>query len=96
MYAQPLGGEVFHARDSSGREIDAIVQHPDGRWAGFEVKLGNSAAILDAAADGLRAFAANVERENDHQPVLSVVVSGGPSYRRPDGVNVIAIGALGP
>ncbi len=27
----------------AGREIDAIISFPSGRWAGFEVKLGASA-----------------------------------------------------
>ncbi len=93
VLAQPLGGEVFHARDSTGREVDAVVQLPSGRWAGFEVKLGASAQIVDAAAAGLRAFAADVRADD---PVLTVVTGTGPSYRRADGVNVVAIGALGP
>jgi len=38
VLAQPLGGEVYHARDSVGREIAAIVHLPSARWAGFEVK----------------------------------------------------------
>ncbi|WP_200806305.1 ATP-binding protein [Demequina sp. NBRC 110052] len=93
VLAQPLGGQVFHARDSAGREVDAIVQLPSGLWAGFEVKLGASADTLDTAAAGLRAFADNVDSE---RAVLTVITGTGPSYRRADGVNVVAIGALGP
>ncbi len=97
VLAQPLGGDVFHARDSAGREIDAIIQFPSGRWAGFEVKLGASADTVDAAAAGLRGFAANVDANVDADaPVLTVVTGTGPSYRRADGVNVVAVGALGP
>jgi len=96
-HAQPLGGDVFHARDSAGREIDAIIQFPSGRWAGFEVKLGASADTVDAAATGLLGFAANVDADGDvDAPVLTVITGTGPSYRRADGVNVVAIGALGP
>lgn len=91
VLAQPLGGDVFHARDSAGREIDAIIQFPSGRWAGFEVKLGASAETVCAAAAGLLGFAANVDAED---PMLTVVTGTGPSYRRADGVNVVAIGQL--
>lgn len=94
VLTQPLDGEVFHARDSSGREVDAIVQFPSGRWAAFEVKLGASAETVDAAAAALRAFASKVVSEI--APVLTVVTGMGPSYQRADGVNVVAIGALGP
>ena len=42
VYAQALGGEVFHYRDDLGFEADAIIELPDGSWAAFEVKLGSS------------------------------------------------------
>ena len=32
VYAQSIDGEVFHYRDKSGLEADAIVQLKDGRW----------------------------------------------------------------
>lgn len=93
VFAQPLRGAVMHARDSAGREVDVVVQLPDGNWAGFEVKLGAAADVVDAAAAGLRAFAGQVEVEPTS---LTVLTSSGPSYRRPDGVNVVGFGALGP
>lgn len=93
VLAQPLGGEVSHARDSAGREVDAIVQLPSGSWAAFEAKLGASAPTVDGAAASLLAFAANVE--TSHEPVLTVITGTGPSYRRNDGVNVVAVGSLG-
>lgn len=94
VFAQPLGGEVFHARDSAGREIDAIIQLPDGRWAGFEVKLGASEETVDGAARTLLNFAANVTGSRAEGPVLTVITGAGPSYRRADGVNVVALSAL--
>ena len=94
VLSQPLGAEVFHARDSAGREVDAIVQLPDGTWSAFEVKLGASPEVVDAAAAALRAFTANVD--HPHEPALTVVTGTGASYRRADGVNVVALGALAP
>lgn len=69
VLSQPLGGSVFHARISAGREIDAIIQMRDGSWAGFEVKLGASSETLDAAAESLLAFTRNIE--GDRQPILN-------------------------
>ncbi len=94
VLSQPLGAEVFHARDSTGREVDAILQLPDGTWAAFEVQLGASPEVVDAAAAALQAFAANVD--HPHEPALTVVTGTGASYRRADGVNVVALSALGP
>lgn len=93
VYSQSLQGAVAHARDSAGNEVDAIVQFPDGTWHGFEVKLGNQPEVIDNAAAGLLRFSANVDSNPPRS--LSVITSMGASYRRRDGVNVIAIGALG-
>ncbi|MCZ4292404.1 hypothetical protein, partial [Hoeflea alexandrii] len=77
VLAQPLGGEVYHARDSAGREVDAVIQLPDGHWAGFEVKLGAAAETVDAAAASLREFAANVDGTRADSPVLTVITGTG-------------------
>lgn len=53
VYASAFEAEVFHYRDENGLEVDAIIEMPDGRWAAFEVKLGASAAVVDAAAASL-------------------------------------------
>jgi hypothetical protein len=93
VFAQPLRGVVSHTRDSTGREVDAIISLPNGQWAGFEVKLGSSKETIDAAANALLSFANQVVDE----PVsLNIVTLSGPSYRRRDGVNVIAFNSLGP
>nr|WP_274606999.1 DUF4143 domain-containing protein [Agrococcus sp. KRD186] len=94
VLTQPLGGSVYHARDSAGREVDAIVQLPSGQWSAFEVKLGAGEAPVEMAAASLKAFAENVDERD--APVLTVVTGTGASYRRADGVNVVAIGALSP
>lgn len=93
VFASPLRASVSHARDSQGNEVDAIVTSADGGWSGFEVKLGNSPAVVDQAAQSLTRFAKNVEQEPRS---LTVLTSQGASYRRGDGVNVVSIGTLGP
>lgn len=95
VYAQPVGGSVKQYRDSSGLEVDAIVEAGDS-WAAFEVKLGGTKAIGEAAASLLR-FARQVDADRVGEPAaLAVVTAGGHGYRREDGVRVIPIGALGP
>lgn len=93
VFSQVMRGIVVHARDSAGREVDAIIQMPGGEWAAFEVKLGVAPEVIDAAASNLQRFAAQVK---DPPMSLTVLTSAGPSYRRPDGVNVVAFGALAP
>ncbi len=94
ILSQPLGGVVSHYRDSSGLEVDAIVQLNDGRWAAFEVKLGSGR--IEEAAGSLSRFASKVDFDRMGEPVALVVVTGtGYSYVRPDGIMVVAAGALG-
>ena len=84
VYAQPLGGQLSHYRDSNGLEADAIIELPGGRWAAFEVKLGSSPAVADAAAAGLLRLATIVDGP---PPVAMGVITGtGYSLVRPDGV----------
>lgn len=95
VYAQAMDAEVSHYRDSGGLEVDAIVETADGTWAAFEVKLGTHA--IDAAAANLLKLAKMVNEETMGKPVvLAVITAGQYSYVREDGVQVIAIGTLGP
>ncbi len=75
--------------------MDAIVERADGVWGAFEVKLGTG--MVAAAADALHRFADRVDAEKAGPPaVLGVVTGTGLAYTRPDGVQVIPIGTLGP
>ncbi|MEW5991522.1 MAG: DUF4143 domain-containing protein [Chloroflexota bacterium] len=95
IYAQSANSRVFHYRDNTELEADAIVEARDGRWGAFEVKLGLGA--IDAAAATLLRLAARVDPERHGPPaVLAVITGWGYGYRRPDGVAVVPIGALAP
>ncbi len=95
IFAQAADASVYHYRDNTGLEVDAIVEGADGRWAAFEVKLGPAHA--DEGAATLKTFAGRVDTSKCGPPAaLGVIVGSGYGYRRPDGVDVIPIGALGP
>lgn len=95
VYAQSLGGRVKQYRDSSGLEVDAIIEAGDS-WAAFEVKLGGSDPIDEAAAS-LTRFARQVDTDRVGEPAtLAVITASGYGYVREDGVQVVPVGALGP
>jgi predicted AAA+ superfamily ATPase len=94
VLSQALDGEVFHYRDKSGREVDAVVQLRDGRWGAVEIKLGPGQ--IDSAAAGLLRFCQQIDTSRTGEPAfLAVVCGSGYGYLRPDGVNVVPVGALG-
>lgn len=95
VYAQALEAQIYHYRDESGLEADAITEMPDGRWAAFEVKLG--LGEVDAAAEHLMKLKDRVDTDATGEPLALAVITGtGYGYVRDDGVAVIPIGALCP
>ena len=95
VYAQTADAEVFHYREKEGLEVDAIVESGDGRWAAFEVKLGER--WVEEGAANLRRLAKRMER-SDHGPpaALAVIVPAGYGSVGAGDVGVIPVGALGP
>lgn len=96
VYAQALGATLSSWRDSqTGAEVDVVLELPNGRWAAFEIKLGENAA--DSAAAALLHFAGKVDNARHGDPLALCVITGGRfAYQRPDGVGVVPITALGP
>lgn len=83
VYAEALGAQVFHYRDESGLEADVIIELPDGRWAAFEIKLGASAAIVDAAAATFLSLRDKVKAD---PPVALGVITETGYQTRPQGL----------
>ena len=50
MYADLIQVELKHYRDSSGREVDAIVELRNGNYAAIEIKIYSDESIKDAFA----------------------------------------------
>lgn len=91
VYAQALDAKVYHYRDSSGLEIDSIVQKHNGDWCAFEIKLGTGQ--IEAAAANLLKFSRLVP--SDACKSLNIITGTGISYTRKDGINVISLASLG-
>lgn len=96
IYAESLGGQLFHYRDDSGREIDAVIEMPDGNWSAFEIRLG--AHKIGDAAESLKKISSVMEKHGGNAPKTLCVICGltEHAYRRDDGVYVVPITMLGP
>jgi predicted AAA+ superfamily ATPase len=94
VYAQANDAKVYHYQDSSGLEVDAIVQKQSGDWCAFEIKLGTGQ--IDQAAKKLVKFASILDSKSIKQSKsLNIITGTGISYTRNDGVNVISLASLG-
>lgn len=95
VYADSLDGTVYHYRDSSGLECDAVVHLRNGSYGLVEIKLGGDKNIDDGART-LKALAAKIDTEKMKAPSFLMVLTGTSRYamRRKDGVLVVPIGCL--
>jgi predicted AAA+ superfamily ATPase len=80
VYAAQSGARLFHYRDNSDLEIDAIIEEPSGSYGAFEVKL--SGGIEDGIA-ALKRFERKMLRQGTQRPtVRAVITATGPAYLR--------------
>ncbi|GHT55689.1 ATPase [Bacteroidia bacterium] len=94
VYARANDATVFHYKDSTDLEIDAIIQKRNGDWAAFEVKLG--VGQIEEAAQTLLHLNSIIDTTKTNPPKsLNVITGTGMSYTRKDGVNVVSLASLG-
>ncbi len=93
IYAEALGGKVFHYRDKSGLECDAVVVLRDGRWGAVEIKLGSNE--FEKAAENLRKFSEIIDHKKMNKPSFLMILTGTKlGYEREDGVLIVPVGCL--
>ncbi|HVW89609.1 MAG TPA: DUF4143 domain-containing protein [Gaiellaceae bacterium] len=94
IYAQASDANVSYYGDSTGLEVDSIIETRDGRWGAFEIKLGGPKLIEEGVASLLK-FASQVDTEKSGPPAfLGLIVATGYGYVRDDGVKIVPLGAL--
>ena len=94
VYAQANDAKVYYYRDSSGLEVDAIVQKYNGDWIAFEIKLGTGQ--FEEAAANLNKLVSIIDDKKVKPPKsLNIITGTGISYTRTDGINVISLASLG-
>ena len=96
VFAEALDGNLYHYRDSSGLECDAVLHRRNGTYGLIEVKLGGERLIEEGAAN-LRKLVAKLDLRKMRAPSFQMVLvaEGKYAYRRKDGVLVVPVGCLG-
>ena len=90
-----LGGEVYHYRDKSGLECDAVVHLRNGSYGLAEIKLGGDEAIAHGA-ETLMELKNKIDTNKMKAPSFLMVLTGtgNYAYRREDGIYIVPIGCL--
>lgn len=93
IYANSIDGKVYHYRDKTNLEIDAIIDLDDNRWGAIEVQLG--ADKIDEAAENLIKLKGKVDTSKKGNPSFLMVLYGGKyAYKREDGILVVPLTCL--
>lgn len=95
VYADVLKGKVYHYRDQTGLECDAVVHLRGGNYGLIEIKLGGYEWI-EQGAETLNTLAQKIDTDKMKAPSFLMVLTavGDIAYRRTDGVYVVPIGCL--
>lgn len=96
VFAEALDGKVYHYRDKSGLECDAVVHLRNGNYGLIEIKLGGESLIKEGV-DALTDLKDKIDTTKMKKPSFLMVLTavGQYAYKRPeDGVLVVPIGCL--
>lgn len=95
IFADALDGQVFHYRDKSGLECDAVIHLRNGRYGLVEIKLGGD-RLINEGASNLLALVDKINTDKMKEPSFLMILTGTGdfAYRRKDGVYVVPIGCL--
>ena len=95
IYADALDGSVYHYRDKTGLECDAVIHLRNGSYGFVEVKLGGDQSINEGA-ESLLKLTSKIDTEKMKKPAFLMVLCGvAPfAYKREDGVFVVPITCL--
>lgn len=93
VFSEALDGSVYHYRDKTGLECDAVVHLRNGSYALIEVKLGGKE--IDLAAENLLRLKNKIDTDRMKKPSFLMVITGTEyAYQREDDVYVVPLGCL--
>lgn len=96
VFADALGGSVYHYRDKDGLECDTVIHLRNGAYGLIEIKLGGD-RLIEEGARNLISLSGKIDTQEMKRPAFLMVLTaiGDYPYRRGDGVCVVPIGCLG-
>lgn len=97
VYADALDGKIYHYRDKTGLECDAVMHLRNGSYGLIEIKLGGDTLIAEGV-ETLTKLSKKIDTTKMPNPSFLMVLTGigEYAYRREDGVYVVPIGCLKP
>ena len=80
IYAEALGGSVYHSWDKNGLECNAVIHLRNGSYGLIEIKIGES-RLIDEEADNLKTLSGKIDTAKMKKPSFLKVLTGIGSLR---------------
>ncbi|MBQ9816100.1 MAG: ATP-binding protein [Proteobacteria bacterium] len=95
VYAEALGGNVYHFRTKDDLECDAVIHLRDGSYGLIEVKLGGD-KLIEEGARMLKTIANKIDTSKMKSPSFMMILTATApyAYKRADGVYVVPVTTL--
>ena len=95
VFADVLNGNVYHFRDKTDLECDAVIHLRNGSYGLIEIKLGGESLIEEGVAT-LKKLNGKLDTSKMKKPSFLMILTGigNYAYRRSDGIYVVPIGCL--
>ena len=94
VYAESLGAELKHYRDSSGLEVDAIVKLPNGEYGAVEIKIASEKNISEGISS-LNSFSKKMKDNELKLPSFRMILTSHGSCRKTeDNIYIVPINLL--
>jgi predicted AAA+ superfamily ATPase len=95
VYAEALGGSVYHFRNKAGLECDAVVHLRNGSYGLIEIKLGGEKLIREGV-ETLTSLTESIDTSKMKEPAFLMILTAADqyAYRREDGICIVPVGCL--
>ena len=95
VYAEALGGSVYHFRNKAGLECDAVVHLRNGSYGLIEIKLGGEKLIREGV-ETLTSLTESIDTSKMKEPAFRMILTAADqyAYRREDGICIVPVGCL--
>lgn len=97
VYAESINGDVYHYRDATDLECDAVIHLRNGSYGLIEIKLGGE-HLIDEGAKNLLQLQDKIDTTKMNNPsfLMILTATGKYAYKREDGIYIVPIGCLKP
>ena len=95
VYAESINGSLYHYRDSSSLECDAVIHLRNGDYGLIEIKLGGD-MLIEEGVTNLIKLKDKLDTTKMKRPsfLMILTATGNYAYKRKDDIYVVPIGCL--